>query len=43
LKSVAIPYYAIFDGDGKLLAEFAGSTPDATRFLQFLKTPQKGV
>ncbi len=43
LKSVAIPYYAIFDGDGKLLAEFAGSTPDAAKFLAFLKTPQKGA
>jgi hypothetical protein len=43
LKSVAIPYYAIFDGDGKLVAQFAGSTPDAGKFLAFLKTPQKGA
>jgi thiol:disulfide interchange protein len=38
LKSVAIPYYAIFNGDGRLLAQFAGSTPDAAKFLQFLKS-----
>ncbi len=43
LKSVAIPYYAIFDGDGRLLAQFAGSTPDAAKFLAFLKAPQKGA
>jgi thiol:disulfide interchange protein DsbD len=43
LKSVAIPYYAIFNADGKLLAQFAGSTPDAAKFLSFLKTPQKGA
>jgi thiol:disulfide interchange protein DsbD len=40
LKSVAIPYYAIFNGDGQLLAQFAGSTPDAAKFLAFLKSPQ---
>jgi thiol:disulfide interchange protein len=40
LKSVAIPYYAIFDGDGQLLAEFAGSTSDAGKFLAFLKKPR---
>jgi len=40
LKSVAIPYYAIFNSDGQLLADFAGSTPDAGKFLAFLKSPK---
>lgn len=43
LKSVAIPYYAIFNGDGQLLAEFAGSTSDAAKFLAFLKKPVNGA
>jgi thiol:disulfide interchange protein len=37
-QSVAIPYYALLDGDGKVVASFAGLTKDPARFLAFLKT-----
>ncbi len=37
-QSVAIPFYAILDSDGKTLASFAGLTKDAAQFLAFLKT-----
>ena len=38
--TVAIPYYAIFDPDGKLLASFPGLTRNPREFLAFLNTPQ---
>jgi thiol:disulfide interchange protein DsbD len=37
-QSVAIPFYAILDGDGKVVASFAGLTKDTQQFLAFLKT-----
>jgi thiol:disulfide interchange protein DsbD len=37
--TIAIPYYAIFDADGKLLATFPGLTRNPQEFLAFLNTP----
>lgn len=37
-KTVAIPFYAIYDGEGKVVASFAGLTKDTAQFLGFLKT-----
>lgn len=37
-QTVAIPYYALMDGDEKVVATFPGSTRDANEFLNFLKT-----
>ncbi len=37
-QSVAIPFYAILDSDGKTLTTFAGLTKDSAQFLAFLKT-----
>ena len=37
-KTVAIPFYAIVDTDGKVIATFAGLTKDTQEFLKFLKT-----
>jgi thiol:disulfide interchange protein len=36
-STVAIPLYAIFDADGKVVANFPGSTKNAGEFLAFLK------
>ena len=36
-QTVAIPYYAIFDGDEKPLASFPGLTKDPVEFAAFLK------
>jgi len=35
-STIAIPYYALMDGDGKVIATFAGATRDARQFLEFL-------
>jgi thiol:disulfide interchange protein DsbD len=35
--TVALPYYAIFDGDGKTVASFPGLTRNTPDFLTFLK------
>ena len=37
-QTVAIPYYALLDGDGKVIASFPGLTKDAKQFLSFLST-----
>lgn len=37
--TVAIPYYAIFDPDGKVVASFPGLTRNPQEFLAFLNTP----
>jgi len=37
--TVAIPYYAIFDKDGKVVASFEGATRDSQKFLTFLSAP----
>ncbi len=39
-STVAIPFYAIVDSDGKVIASFAGLTRDAAEFLRFLRTGQ---
>jgi thiol:disulfide interchange protein len=36
--TIAIPYYAIFDADGKVLASFPGLTRSPQAFLAFLNT-----
>src|SRR5712691_12190400 len=36
--TVAIPYYAIVDADGKVVATFPGLTKKTEEFLAFLKT-----
>ena len=38
-KTVAIPFYAVFDADQRLVAQFAGLTRNAADFLAFLRTP----
>ncbi len=37
--TVAIPFYAIFDTQGKVLASFPGSTRNPKEFLAFLNSP----
>lgn len=37
--TVTIPFYAIFDTQGKVLASFPGSTRNPKEFLAFLNTP----
>ena len=37
--TVAIPYYAIFDADGKVVASFPGLTRNPQEFLAFLNAP----
>ena len=37
--TVAIPFYAIFDTQGKVVASFPGSTRNPKEFLAFLNTP----
>jgi thiol:disulfide interchange protein DsbD len=37
-QTVAIPFYALMDADGKVIASFGGSTGDAKKFLAFLQT-----
>ena len=39
--TIAIPYYAIFDPDGKVLASFPGLTRNPQQFLAFLNTQQE--
>ncbi len=41
--SVAIPYYAILDGDANVIAKFEGLTRDTKEFLAFLKTPTRAA
>ena len=36
--TVAIPHYALVDGDEKIIASFAGSTKDTNVFLKFLQS-----
>ena len=37
-STVAIPYYAIVDSDGKVVSSFPGLTKNAQEFLTFLKS-----
>jgi len=41
-NTVAIPLYAILDPSGNVIAQFPGSTPDAAKFLAFLKSKPAG-
>jgi thiol:disulfide interchange protein DsbD len=36
-STVAIPFYAIVDADGKEISRFSGLTRDSTEFLKFLR------
>jgi thiol:disulfide interchange protein DsbD len=38
-QSIAMPYYAILDGDQNVLATFVGLTRDTNEFLEFLRSP----
>jgi thiol:disulfide interchange protein len=38
-QTVAIPFYAIFDGDGQVTAQFPGLTRKSADFLAFLSNP----
>jgi thiol:disulfide interchange protein DsbD len=38
-STIAIPFYAILDADGNVIATFAGLTRDEREFLAFLRTP----
>ncbi len=40
-KTVALPFYAILDGDGKVLATFPGLTRNVSEFVDFLKKGQQ--
>jgi thiol:disulfide interchange protein DsbD len=40
-STVAIPFYAVFDADGKALATFAGLTRDPAEFLAFLRSARR--
>lgn len=40
-KTVALPYYAILDGDGNIKATFAGLTRNTAEFVDFLKKGQQ--
>lgn len=39
-NTVAMPFYAVIDGDGNPLATFPGLTRDTNEFVEFLKTAQ---
>ncbi len=40
-QTVALPFYAIFDADGKPVATFPGLTRDPSEFVDFLKKAQQ--
>ncbi len=40
-NTVALPFYAIFDGDGKTVATFPGLTRNTADFVDFLRKAQK--
>ena len=40
-KTVALPYYAILDGDGRIIATFPGLTRNVPEFVDFLKKGQQ--
>jgi thiol:disulfide interchange protein DsbD len=39
-QTVALPFYAVLDGDGKPLATFPGLTRDPEEFMDFLRAAQ---
>lgn len=42
-NTVAIPFYALMDGDGRVIASFPGLTRDTQEFLAFLNTRPKSA
>jgi thiol:disulfide interchange protein DsbD len=38
-QTVAIPFYAVFDADQRVVSKFAGLTRNAPDFLAFLRSP----
>ncbi|MGI8788534.1 MAG: protein-disulfide reductase DsbD family protein [Pyrinomonadaceae bacterium] len=40
-NTVALPFYAIFDGDGKIVATFPGLTRNTAEFIDFLRKAEK--
>jgi thiol:disulfide interchange protein len=40
-QTVALPFYVIFDAEGKPLSTFSGLTRNTQEFVDFLKKPQK--
>ena len=38
-QTVALPYYAILDGDGKTVSTFPGLTRNTQEFIDFLEKP----
>ena len=40
--TVAIPYYAIFDAEGRVVRTFAGLTRKAPEYLAFLRSGEPG-
>jgi thiol:disulfide interchange protein DsbD len=40
-QTVALPFYAIMDGDGKTIATFAGLTRNTQEFVDFLQKAGK--
>ena len=40
-KTVALPFYAIFDANGKPTATFAGLTRNSNEFADFLRKSQR--
>ena len=40
-QTVALPFYAIVDADGRTIATFPGLTRDAAEFVDFLQRAQK--
>jgi thiol:disulfide interchange protein DsbD len=42
-KTAAIPYYAILDPDGKVVASYPGLTHNPAEYLAFLQTPKPAV
>jgi thiol:disulfide interchange protein DsbD len=39
--TVALPFYAVVDGDGKVIASFPGLTRNAAEFVDFLQKAQQ--
>ncbi len=39
--TVALPFYAVIDGDGKTIATFPGLTRNVQEFVDFLQKTQK--
>jgi thiol:disulfide interchange protein DsbD len=40
-KTVALPFYAILDGDGKIVSTFPGLTRNVPEFVDFLKKAEE--